>query len=40
MDIKLKKVNSVSGVVEVPADKSITHRAVMLSSLAEGDSIV
>ncbi|MDR2351211.1 MAG: 3-phosphoshikimate 1-carboxyvinyltransferase [Endomicrobium sp.] len=40
MDIKLKKVNSISGVVEVPADKSITHRAVMLSSLAEGDSIV
>jgi 3-phosphoshikimate 1-carboxyvinyltransferase len=39
MDIKLKKVNSISGVVEVPADKSITHRAVMLSSLAEGDSI-
>jgi 3-phosphoshikimate 1-carboxyvinyltransferase len=40
MDIKLKKVNSISGVVEVPADKAITHRAVMLSSLAEGDSIV
>jgi 3-phosphoshikimate 1-carboxyvinyltransferase len=40
MDIKLKKVKTVSGVIEVPADKSITHRAVMLSSIAEGDSVV
>jgi 3-phosphoshikimate 1-carboxyvinyltransferase len=40
MNIKLKKVNFVSGVIEIPADKSITHRAVMLSSIAEGDSIV
>ncbi|MDR0819917.1 MAG: 3-phosphoshikimate 1-carboxyvinyltransferase [Endomicrobium sp.] len=40
MEIKLKKTNYVSGVVEVPADKSVTHRAVMLSSLAEGNSIV
>jgi 3-phosphoshikimate 1-carboxyvinyltransferase len=40
IDIKLKRVNSISGVVEIPADKSITHRAVMLSSLAEGDSII
>ncbi|MDR3306457.1 MAG: 3-phosphoshikimate 1-carboxyvinyltransferase [Endomicrobium sp.] len=40
MDIKLKKVKAISGAVEVPADKSITHRAVMLSSIAEGDSVV
>ncbi|GHT25227.1 3-phosphoshikimate 1-carboxyvinyltransferase [Endomicrobiia bacterium] len=40
MEIKLKKTNYVSGVIEVPSDKSITHRAVMLSSLAEGNSIV
>ncbi|OEG70792.1 3-phosphoshikimate 1-carboxyvinyltransferase [Candidatus Endomicrobiellum trichonymphae] len=40
MEIKLKKTNYVSGVIEVPADKSVTHRAVMLSSLAEGNSIV
>jgi 3-phosphoshikimate 1-carboxyvinyltransferase len=40
MEIKLKKTNYVSGVIEVPADKSLTHRAVMLSSLAEGNSIV
>jgi 3-phosphoshikimate 1-carboxyvinyltransferase len=40
MDIKLKKVNALSGTIEVPADKSITHRAVMLSSLASGESVV
>ncbi|OEG69274.1 3-phosphoshikimate 1-carboxyvinyltransferase, partial [Candidatus Endomicrobiellum trichonymphae] len=40
MEIKLKKTNYVSGVIEVPADKSVTHRAVMLSSLAEGNSTV
>lgn len=40
MDIKLEKVNEVDGTIEVPADKSITHRAVMLSSLAEGDSVI
>ena len=40
MDIKLKKINAISGVIEVPADKSITHRAVILSSIAEGDSVV
>jgi 3-phosphoshikimate 1-carboxyvinyltransferase len=40
MDIKLKKVKAISGEIEVPADKSITHRAIMLSSIAEGNSIV
>ncbi|MCA6071590.1 MAG: 3-phosphoshikimate 1-carboxyvinyltransferase [Endomicrobium sp.] len=40
MDIKLKKINAISGVIEVPADKSITHRAVILSSLAEGNSVI
>jgi 3-phosphoshikimate 1-carboxyvinyltransferase len=40
MDIKLKKINSISGIIKVPADKSITHRAIMLSSIAEGNSIV
>jgi len=39
-NINLKKVNSVSGIIEVPADKSITHRAIMLSSIAEGNSVV
>jgi 3-phosphoshikimate 1-carboxyvinyltransferase len=40
MDIKLKKVKAISGVIEVPADKSMTHRAVMLSSITEGDSVI
>ncbi|MDR0800859.1 MAG: 3-phosphoshikimate 1-carboxyvinyltransferase [Endomicrobium sp.] len=40
MEIKLNKINCVSGIIEVPADKSITHRAIMLSSLAEGNSVV
>jgi 3-phosphoshikimate 1-carboxyvinyltransferase len=40
MDIKLKKIDSISGVIEMPADKSITHRAIMLSSIADGESIV
>jgi 3-phosphoshikimate 1-carboxyvinyltransferase len=40
MDIKLKKINFISGVINVPADKSITHRAIMLSSIAEGNSVV
>jgi 3-phosphoshikimate 1-carboxyvinyltransferase len=40
MDITLKRVNKVEGEIEVPADKSITHRAVMLSSLAQGNSVI
>jgi len=40
MDIKLQSANKVSGIIEVPADKSITHRAVMLSSLAHGNSVI
>ncbi|MDR3071793.1 MAG: 3-phosphoshikimate 1-carboxyvinyltransferase [Endomicrobium sp.] len=40
MNIKLKRINSISGVIEVPSDKSITHRAVMLASIARGNSIV
>ena len=40
MDIELKKIKKIGGVIEVPADKSITHRAIMLSSLADGDSVI
>ncbi|MCL2799581.1 MAG: 3-phosphoshikimate 1-carboxyvinyltransferase [Endomicrobia bacterium] len=40
MDITLKKVNKIEGIIEVPADKSITHRAVMFSSIAQGDSVI
>jgi 3-phosphoshikimate 1-carboxyvinyltransferase len=40
MEIKLSKINRIEGEIEVPADKSITHRAVMLSSIAQGASVV
>ncbi|MGM0873983.1 MAG: 3-phosphoshikimate 1-carboxyvinyltransferase [Bacillota bacterium] len=33
---KLSKVNSLAGTVEVPGDKSISHRAVMFGAIAEG----
>ena len=34
------KIKKLKGEITVPADKSISHRAVMLSSLAEGKSII
>lgn len=40
MNIKLSKVSKICGSIEVPADKSITHRAVILSSLADGVSAI
>lgn len=36
--MQIRKMNSVSGEITVPGDKSISHRAVMLSSLADGAS--
>ena len=30
----------LKGEIEVPGDKSMTHRAIMLSSLAKGKSII
>ncbi len=40
MEIILKKTDKIEGIIEVPADKSITHRSIMLSSIAEGISAV
>ncbi|MBP7212220.1 3-phosphoshikimate 1-carboxyvinyltransferase [bacterium] len=40
MDITVKKSNRLKGEVVIPADKSISHRAIMFSSLAKGKSIV
>lgn len=34
----MKATPRISGTIRVPGDKSITHRAVMLSALAEGES--
>ena len=38
MNLKVEKVNKLNGEIEIPADKSISHRAVMFSSLAKGVS--
>lgn len=41
MDIKVSKLNQgLKGSITIPADKSISHRAVMFSSLAKGKSII
>lgn len=34
--MKFKKVNSLKGEITIPGDKSISHRAVMLGSIASG----
>lgn len=38
--MKLSKVNGFSGEVTVPGDKSISHRSIMLGSLAMGNTEV
>ncbi|MCS7230517.1 MAG: 3-phosphoshikimate 1-carboxyvinyltransferase [Elusimicrobiota bacterium] len=40
MEIKLYKKNSINAEIEVAADKSITHRAIMLASLASGRCVI
>lgn len=35
-----KRVNSLKGEIKVPGDKSVSHRAIMLGSLAEGTTEV
>ncbi len=37
---KVQKSKSLKGEITIPADKSISHRAVMLSSLARGKSVI
>ena len=34
--MKIKQINGLKGVITVPGDKSISHRAVMLGALAKG----
>ena len=36
MDIKVEKSKALKGGIEIPADKSITHRAFMFSALTKG----
>ena len=40
MEKTIKKAKSLKGKLRVPSDKSISHRAIILSSLANGTSIV
>ena len=35
-----EKAHSLKGEIEVPGDKSISHRAVLLSMLSEGQTII
>ncbi|MFW5984873.1 MAG: 3-phosphoshikimate 1-carboxyvinyltransferase [Halanaerobiaceae bacterium] len=38
MEIKISKKKNLTGKVDIPGDKSISHRAIIFSSLAEGKS--
>jgi len=38
MNLLINPVGPLTGIVNVPGDKSISHRAVMLGALAEGDT--
>ncbi|MCX5782361.1 MAG: 3-phosphoshikimate 1-carboxyvinyltransferase, partial [Elusimicrobia bacterium] len=38
MEWTIRPASKIQGKIEIPADKSITHRAIMFSSIAEGDS--
>lgn len=40
MNWKIKKTGCISGQLEVPPDKSISHRAIMFGSLAKGQTVV
>lgn len=37
---KFEKIESVKGILNLPGDKSISHRAVMFASLAKGESVI
>ncbi len=38
--ITIKKTKSIKGEITVPGDKSISHRAIMLGSIADGDTAI
>lgn len=40
MDLIVEKKNGLKGIVTIPSDKSISHRAVMFSSLAKGRTLI
>jgi 3-phosphoshikimate 1-carboxyvinyltransferase len=40
MEQSFNKINKVEGSISLPGDKSISHRSVIFSSLAEGESVI
>ena len=40
MEQTFNKINRVEGTLSIPGDKSISHRSVMFSSMAEGKSFI
>jgi len=40
MDLVIEKKNTLKGEITIPSDKSISHRAIMFSSLAKGKTLV
>lgn len=40
MELRIKPATALQGEVIVPGDKSISHRAVMLGAIAEGDTVI
>lgn len=40
MDLKVEKINKISGEIKAPASKSYSHRAFIAAALAEGQSIL
>lgn len=40
MNKSVSPVNSLNGTIQVPPDKSISHRSAMFAALAEGDSVI
>ena len=40
MKLTIGKVATMQGVLNTPADKSITHRAYMIASIAKGESVI
>ena len=40
MDFKVKAGSKLTGEVQLPGDKSISHRSIMCAALAEGTSVI
>lgn len=40
MSVKIEKKSSLKGDFTIPGDKSISHRAVMLGAISEGDTVI